>query len=277
MANAVSRPKPPPLFRTYRMLGRASTVVSVLAVIWIVVTLVSGIQFAQGLQKSNIGKGTHFSLELTGSSVQVSTSLAINNSGYLAASGLSTTLAVYNATGLLLGQGGSSGLTIPGGGSAQIPFSFAVNISAGNPAVVSLLTHPEVLALKGWVNLTYGYLFPVSLVVNQTYDWGAPFQGLALFFGSPYYSDGHVIVNVTVAFSNQAPIQLNGTLALTLTSSSQATCGTTSFPVSLVEGARYNHTSAAVLIPSCSLSGGSVVGTFSGPGFSFDLPSEPIP
>ena len=276
------RSRAPPLYRISRGLGYAAIALTILIVTLVVFTIYSGIQFARGLQQANLDKNTPFTAKFVGSDVLVNTSVSIPNRGYLTATGLTTVLIAYSEEGQQVGEGAASVPSLAAGSTTPVQLGFALNLSTNNSGALGLLTTAQHLLVRGWVNATYGSLFPVSVAFNRTYDWGAPFQQLNMSVGPPYHGPANAPislppVSVRLAFTNQAPITVAGSIYAVLYASSQATCGWSNFTFSVPQGQPFDQTVAGVLVAGCSLTGGSIAAVFMGEGFALPLPRIPIP
>jgi hypothetical protein len=278
MAAKKHRSRPPTLYRSARAIRRVSAILLVVVLVYAGVAVYSGLRFAQGVQSGASHRIGGFSTRFTPQqTLDLSAQYPINNSGALPVSGLSIELAVRNPSGALVTQGGTSGVQIPAGGSASIPFNLVMSLSSTSPAA-ALLISDQNLSISIWANLTYAYLFPVQLTFHQNYGWGAPFAGLSATFGTPFsLPNGTVGTNATLSFSYHLNLTMEGHLSITLLSSGGATCGVLTYPMNLQQGTNYQSTQTAYLAPGCSPLGGTAQGLFTGPSYSFALPPLRIP
>ncbi len=271
----VDRP-PPRLYRTARLFRRLSTVVLVVALVFVASVVYSGAELARSSPQTG-GYTAGFAANDT---VSVSGSLVLSNPGFYPMNGLSFEFHVLNASGGPLGDARSAPFDLAPGATTALPLELYLPISASGPAA-SLLVRDQTLHVELWGNATYAYLFPISVHFEQNRSWGAPFSGFSATLGAPASVNGSVAVPVTIDFSNHAPDPEPGALDVLVLSSTGASCGGATFSFGsapgVTPGASYSQTQTVAIAAGCSLQGGTIVATYVGPLASIPLPPEAIP
>ena len=208
--------------------------------------------------------------------VEITGSFTLSNPGFYSIQGFTLTARVANGTGVHLGTIRVGPTQIAPSTTGVFPIALYLPVSASGPAA-SLLTKDQYLSLYAWGNATYAYLFPLSVSLNETRYWGAPFEGFRASVGTPSGSGGTLTVPVTLTFANDATSPDGGTLTFLLESSGFDDCGGGSFSLDVPSGGFYDQTQNAVVSPSCPLSGGELLVTYSNGGGTIPFPPEPLP
>lgn len=209
-------------------------------------------------------------------SIEVRGSFTLTNPGFYPIQDLELAARIANASGIHLGTITVGPNTVAGHGNASFPIVIDVPIAA-SLAAESLLVEDQYIHVSAWANVTYAYLFPLSVTLSENRSWGAPFEGLTVSVGTPVLRNGTVTTPVTITFSNHASFVENGGLSFVIESSSFADCGGGSFSLDVPPGALYDKTENVTLNTGCSPLGGQVVVTYTIDGSSTTLPPEPIP
>jgi len=268
-----ARRPPPPMYRLARAFRRIGTLVLVLVVLFVATAAYSAYEVARtGPSASSFT--TQFAPNNT---LEVEGQFNFSNGGFYPIADLSLHLLVRNGTGVYLGESAAGPKSFAAGASQVFPIDFFLPIVATG-AAESLLTEDQTLQVGAWANLTYAYLFPISVSFDSNRSWGAPFANFAAAPGTPYTAGGTVEIPVTVTFDNHASFADDGTLALTIESSAHVACGAGSFALDVPPGGPYDQTTDIGLAAGCSPAGGSVVSTYTVQGGApISLPPEPIP
>ncbi|MEM0129626.1 MAG: hypothetical protein QXG65_05650, partial [Thermoplasmata archaeon] len=286
-----ARPRAPASVRASRWLGRAATIVVVVAIVWTAVVAYSGVRFAQGLQGSSGSSDVTYTTELAGTGVYLNVSYPVRNGGVLPVTGLTVAAMATASSGDFIAGATSPSLTVPAGGSASVPIDLHIafggtgNASSGLAALTplnlslwtSLLTDNQTLGLHVWANLTYGYLYPIQLQIQRNYSWAAPFPGLTYAIGTPVVSGSVETVNATFQMYYAYSVAYQVSVSFALYSAAGALCGTGTMPVTLTPNHGVHAVATATLATGCSLSHGTVRSSVQGLGFAFPLPEVELP
>jgi len=265
--------RPPGIYRLARALRWVGAIVFVVLVLYAGTVAYSAYEVARSSPQS---RGLSASFAANGT-IEVQGSISLSDPGFYPIDGLSLTARILNATGLVLGNVASTPITVGPASTAVIPIDLFLPVSTTGPTV-SLLTVDQYLVVKAWANATYAYLFPLSVELDENRSWGAPFQGFTASVGTPSMGGGGtVFLPVTIAFTNQADFTEQGTVTSTILSAAHATCGSVAFPLSVAPNTVYDQTENATLSSGCNPSGGELITTFSGSGYTLALPPEAIP
>ncbi len=264
---------PPPLYRLARALRR----ISVLVLVIILVVMATEVYSAYSTAKS-APTGSNFTTAFAANdTLQVSGQFTFTDGGLYPVSGFTLHVVVRNGSGVLIGTSTAGPVTFQPTVTQVFPIDFYLPIHSAGPAT-SLLTEDQTLGVGIWANATFGYLFPLSVALNDTRQWGAPFAEFSVGVGAPTTTGGVVDVPVTVQFQNHASFADDGTLDFAVVSSGGATCATGSFVLNVAPGQPYSQTDSVPLASGCSPAGGTVTSTYvTSDGIPISLPSESIP
>jgi hypothetical protein len=265
----VHRPRPPPLLRTARALRRVSVVVLVVILLFVAFEVYSAAQVV----RSKPGTGGFSAAFAPNDTIAVTGSFSIGNPGALPISSFTLGLRVLSNSSVFLGQTTAGPLTLAAGGQATFPVAIYLPVS-GEGAAYSLLTENQYLHVYVWANATYGYLFPVSLAVEDNKSWGAPFSFYQVSVG-PANPNGSV--PVTVSFQNNANFEEDGSIAFAIVASAGPTCGSSAFPVTVPGGQSYSETRPVAIRAGCSLAGATLDSTYESGPTTIPLPPETLP
>lgn len=264
--------QPPPIYRAARALRWTSTIVFVFLIIFAGTVAYSAVQIASSSIQSH-GLSASF---VSNGSIEVSGSITVSNPGLYPVSSLSLTARVSNGTGVFIGKDRTGPVTVSPDSTSVIPLSLYLPLSESG-AAASLLTTDQDLYVYGWTNATYAYIFPISLTLNETRYWGAPFEFFRAIVGTPSGGAGGVTIPVTIAFFDNAQIADDGSLSFIVESSASVACGGATFPIDVGPGTGFYETENTTLSSGCSPVGGTVVSTYTSGGVAFALPPETIP
>lgn len=267
-----SHRSPPAVYRAARALSRLGVVVLVLLVLYAGTVAYSAVEVAHSSIQSR-SLSTSFAPNAT---IEISGSFAVSNPGFYPIQGVTLKARVTNASGILLGTAGVGPENIDPSATVDFPIAVFLPLSSTGPAA-SLLTEDQYLQVSAWGNLTYAYLFPLSVALTESRAWGAPFEGLHISVGAPVGGGASVRVPVTVTFANHATSSDTGTIAFSLESAQFVDCGNGSFSLSVPPDGFYDQTQNVAVAMDCSLAGGSVLATYSSADGTTPLPPEAIP
>jgi len=267
-----ARRTPPPLYRLSRLFRRLSLLVLVVTIVFLATVAYSAVRFVQ----SSPERGGYAAQFASNGTVAVTGSVELSNPGFYPVDGFTLGLRVLNSSGWFLGEIHAGPVTLAPGVATTVPLALYLPVVAGTPAE-SLLVADQDLTVGVWGNTTYAYLFPISVHFSQTKFWGAPFSNLTVTPGSPTLENGSVVVPVTVTFANHATFTEFGTLNFQVFPASGPACGSSSFALNVLPGARFDQTENVGLSAGCSIAGGHVDATFASGGTVLPLPSESLP
>jgi len=263
---------PPAIYRAARALRWAGAVVIVLLVVYAATVAYSAVEVAHSSVQS---RSLTASFAPNGT-IEINGAFAVSNPGLYPIQGVTLTARISNGSGLLLGTAGVGPKDIGPSATVEFPIAVYFPVAATGPAE-SLLTADQYLSVRAWGNLTYAFLFPLSISLNETREWGAPFEGFHVSVGTPTGGGGSVTIPVTVTFANHASSFDSGTLTFVLESAGFANSGGGSFSLNVPPNGVYDQTQNVALGSGCSPAGGTVVSTYSGAGGTTPLPPEAIP
>ena len=263
---------PPPIYRLARALRWTSTIVFVALIIFAGTVAYSAVEVASSSVQSH---GLFASFAPNGT-IEVTGSITVSNPGLYPVSSLTLTARVSNGSEAFLGKASAGPVSVPPDSTSVIPIALYLPVSESG-AAASLLTTDQNIYVYGWTNATYAYLFPLSLTLNETRYWGAPFEDFRAAVGTPSGGGGVVTIPVTVKFFNNAQVADIGSLSFVVESASGADCGGGSFPIAVEPGSGYDETENATLSSGCSPVGGELLATYTSGGATFALPPEPLP
>lgn len=263
---------PPAIYRLAQLFRGLSVVVVVLLVVYAGTVVYSAYEVARSSPQSH-GLSASFAPNDT---VEIGGSFTLSNPGFYPIQSFALTARITNASGVFLGRLHVGPTVIAPSATDNFPVALYLPVSSVS-AAESLLTQDQYLDVSAWGNATYAYLFPLSVTLTETRSWGAPFEGFAVKVGTPGGGGGMVTLPVTVTFTNDASFSEQGTLAITVVSSADVTCGSTSFPIDVPPGNLYDQTETLSLSSGCSPAGGQVVTTYTSGGTTLVLPPEAIP
>jgi len=265
--------RPPPLYRLARALRRIGLVVLVLVLLFVASALYSAYETARGGASASdfeYAFGANNTFVLSGT-------LSFSDGGIYPVNGFTVHLRVANATGQVVGESSDGPVNFAPGGRATFPVTFVLPIALAS-AAASLLTTDQFLNETIFANATFAYVFPVSVEVAKNTSWGAPFAGLTASVGTPTTMGGTVVVPVTIQFENDASFADDGSLEVRLVSESGTVCASSTYPIDVPPETPYSQTNDFTLATGCSISGGTVVSTYTtSGGATVTLPPEAIP
>jgi hypothetical protein len=263
---------PPAIYRLARALRWIGVIVLVLLILFAVSVAYSAYETAHATVESRQLTG----VLVANGMIDVSGSFTLSNPGIYPIGGLELSVHIANDSGVHLGSVVVGPETIDGGSTGLFPISLALPISASS-AAESLLFVDQYLQVRAWANVTYAYLFPLSVALAENRSWGAPFEGFAATTGTPTFSNGTLSDPVTLTWANHASFAEQGSISFTIESSSQTDCGGGAFSMNVAPGAVYDQTQAVTLSTGCSPAGGEILLTLTIGGSTTSFPPEPIP
>ncbi|HKS59187.1 MAG TPA: hypothetical protein VJS68_00220 [Thermoplasmata archaeon] len=263
----------PGLYRLARLFRVFSALALVGLILFVAVATYSAVRYhPTGSYQSNWS-----GLQFSGAAITGQTRLNLSNPGYFALDGVEIQSTVRYPNGTLLAQLAAPPVNLPPNGNISIPLTLNIPLGvAGAPS--QLLTHDLALNSSSTLSAQYAALFDLSLALSHTLTWGAPFFAFAANVGAPVVlGNGSVVVPVTLSWANHASFDEQGTIAAQAVSPGGSICASTTFNVNVVSGGGFNQSQSVPVRPGCNPSGGTLEASFTGSGFSFSLPSEPIP
>lgn len=264
------RTKPPSLFRISRGLHRASSVAFILLIIFLVTIVYSAASL--GANGGSSGK-PHESFGVN--EITFTTSLNLTNRGIYPVTGLTLTTISYIAGGAVVGGSSVPGITLAVGAPVSLPIVEEVSVAPGAPGQQLLVSNANVQVFA-WLNATFGYLFVLSVGVSPSnqQSWNAPFEG---FHGT--VTESGTRATVTISFTDEASIDVVGSMVVVLSNTVGTTCGSADIAVNApAQGTTpYSATGTATLIAGCVPAFASATITGSQPSYSFTLPTVAIP
>jgi hypothetical protein len=294
-----------------RILLIAAIVVTVLIVIYLAIASISFIQFISGIANSkgscsnsdnsgssslaydNSGSNSNCggmsgssSMELAPNNmVEFPNNISISNDGFFTVTDFQLHEILSMQSGAVLSEGSSPSVSIPAGSSQTVSPSPTIGFKLGQGTTQTLLTKDTNLTMNFGINVSYAYLFTLSLQLSSNYSWGAPFSDYLAVVSPVTSANGSQSVTVRVTFQNDASFPVGGSFTLTLLSNSNQQCGTTTLSVPSTGGSgngggsSFNQTTGPVtLTAGCTPHGGGHVETgFASPDLNLDLPLEAVP
>ena len=264
--------QPPRIYRIARALRWIGVIVLVLLVLYAGTVAYSAYEAAHATIESRSLTG----VLVANGMIEISGSFTLSNPGIYPIGGLELAVHVANASGVHLGSVTIGPDTVLGGSTGLFPISIALPIAASS-AAESLLFEDQYIEVGAWANVTYAYLFPLSVALSETRSWGAPFEGFHAGTGTPYLQNGTVITPVTLTWVNHASFVEAGGISFEIQSSSLTNCGGGSFPINVPPGQVYNQTQDVSLSTGCNPSGGELLTSLTIDGSTTSFPPEPIP
>lgn len=264
--------RPPAIYRVARALRWFGVLVLVLLVIYAGTVAYSAYEVANASVESRSLSGAL----VANGTIEISGSFTLSNPGFYPIENLELAVQVANGTGVHLATVAAGPETVMGGSTGLFPVLASLPIAASR-AAESLLFVDQYLEVKAWGNVTYAYLFPISVALSENRSWGAPFEGFRATAGPPSYQNGALTDPVTVTWSNHASFVEAGALSFELVSSNLADCGGGSFSLDVPPGGLYSQTQDVTLNAGCSPAGGELLTSFTIDGSTTSFPPEPIP
>lgn len=264
--------RPPGIYRLARALRWTSALVFVAVLIFAGTVGYSAYEVARSSPQS---RGLTASFAPNGT-IEVSGSFTLSNPGFYPIQSLELTARIVNASGVFLGKVATVPQDIAPTSTGVFPVALYLPSSAVG-AAASLLTVDQFLTVGAWANVTYAYLFPLSVALVENRSWGAPFENLRATLGTPSGGGGTVTVPVTVTFANHANFAEVGTLSFVIESSGLVNCGGAVFPLDVPPQGLYDQTESATLSTGCSPSGGHLLITYTSGGTVIPFPPQAIP
>ncbi len=268
------KPRPPPLYRLSRALNRATALVVIALVIFLVICAYSIFQ----LKPSNVQGVNQFSASLGDHSASLGGSIMISNPGLAPVNSIAIFTAADLENGVSIGNISLPSLSLAPAANTRIPYALVVSFAPGSPAE-SLLFEDHHLAMAVDVNVTYAWVFTAKVAIAGTFSWGAPFYGINVTAGTPTANpNGTATVPLTLSFSNHARFGLNGSISADVLSAGGTGCGSVVFPVLVPAGTSYSQSEDVTGQPGCLTTGSTIQFTYAlGPRLSITLPPEPFP
>jgi hypothetical protein len=264
--------QPPGIYRAARALRWVGGIVLVLLIVYAATVAVSAYEAAHATVESrNLSN-----VLVANGDLDISGSFTLSNPGWYAIEGVQLTARLANTSGVYLGTATAGPQTVDGGSSALFPISIALPI-AGSTAAESLLFVDQYIDVNAWANVTYAYLFPLSVTLAESRSWGAPFEGFHATVGTPSMVGGSLVAPVTLLWTNHASFVEQGSISFIVDSAGGATCGGGSDPMDVAPDSAYDETEPVTLNPGCSPLGGELLASVTIDGSSTPLPPEPIP
>lgn len=263
--------RPPALYRTARALRRFGVIVLVLLIIYAGTVAYSAYEAAHATVESRSLTG----VLVENGNIDISGSFTLSNPGIYPISGLELAVRLANDTGIYLGTVVVGPDTVNGGSTGLFPIAISLPITASS-AAESLLFVDQYLKVDAWANVTYAYLFPLSVGLTENRSWGAPFEGFRATVGTPSLVNGTVVAPVTLTWTDHASFPEQGSISFVIESSGQADCGGGTFPMNVDPGSVYDETQDVTLNPDCSPAGGEILASITVDGSTTTFPPEPI-
>lgn len=267
----VHRP-PPPIYRVARALRRFGAVVIVLLILYVGTVAYSAYEAAHATVESRSLEG----VLVANGDLEVSGSFTLSNPGIYPIQHLELVAQLANDTGVHLGSAAVGPETVDAGQTGLFVMSASLPIN-GSAAVESLLFVDQYIEVSAWANVTYAYLFPISVGLSETRSWGAPFEGFHATVGAPALMNGMVVAPVTFAWDNHASFAEDGAVSFVVDSASRVACGSSSIPMNVAPGGAFDETEDVALSPTCSPAGGELLASVTVDGSTTPLPPEAIP
>jgi len=264
--------QPPLIYRMARALRWTGIFVLVLLVVYAGTVAYSAYEAAHATIESRSLTG----VLVANGMIEVSGSFTLSNPGIYPIGGLELFVYVANSSDVPLGTVTLGPDTVMGGSTGLFPITVKVPIAASS-AAESLLFVDQYIHVKAWANVTYAYLFPLSVMIAESRSWGAPFEGFRATLGSPSYQNGTVTTPVTLTWTNHASFVEAGGISFEIQSSGLADCGGGSFSINVGPGQLYNQTTDVTLNTGCNPMGGELLTSFTFEGSTTSFPPEPIP
>jgi hypothetical protein len=208
--------------------------------------------------------------------IEIAGSFTLSNPGIYPIGGLELAVHLANETGVHLGTVTVGPDTVDGGQTGLFPISISLPI-ATSTAAESLLFIDQYLEVTAWANVTYAYLFPLSVALSESRSWGAPFEGFHATVGTPTFVNGTIVVPVTLFWADHASFAEQGTASFVIDSAGGADCGGGEFPMNVPPGGAYDQTQKVALNATCSPAGGELLSSITIGGSTTSFPPEPIP
>ena len=263
---------PPAIYRVARALRWIGVIVLVLLILFAGSVAYSAYEAAHATVESRQLTG----VLVANGTIDISGSFTLSNPGIYPIGGLELAVHVANETGVHLASVVVGPDTIDGGSTGLFPISLQLPISASS-AAESLLFLDQYLMVRAWANVTYAYLFPLSVSLSENRSWGAPFEGFSATAGTPTLSNGTVTTPVTLTWTNHASFVEQGSISFVVESASQANCGGGAFSMDVAPGAVFDQTQGVTMSTGCSPAGGQILVSLSVGGSTTTFPPEPIP
>jgi hypothetical protein len=263
----------PPLYRLARYLSWTSTIVLVLIIVFVASAVYSAVDTA----RSGVGNSSFSTGFAANDTLAVTGSFTFDNGGFYPIDGFTLHLIVRNGTGEFVGDSTAGPVNFAPSVSQVFPITFYLPVSRSGPGV-SLLTQDQTLGVDLWANATFATLFPISISLNSSRSWGAPFADFSASVGTPFPMGSTVEVPVTISFENHASFADAGTITVTVYSSADQDCGSGVFSLNVPPGSPYSQSTDIGLASGCNPSGGTVTTVYTNSdGISISLPTESIP
>lgn len=265
-------PPPPGLYRLSRLLRRIALVALVAILVYVGADAYTASQIRVQTQ------GNHVAGALTGNTATLTALVNITNGGWLSVNDLSLTTLVRFPNGTLLGIAHSASTTVSAGSRVSVPVSLSIPLNGSTTGLSSLLTQSSTLPAETWANATFGGIVSIHVADNSSVQWGAPFDGLNVTFGTPVAQpNGTVKLAVTIMFTDRSPFADNGTVDYAVRSATSQLCGAGSVAVAEPSGGTYSATVPVYASAGCNPSGGSLTLQYVSSGLNVPLGRESIP
>lgn len=264
--------RPPAIYRAARALRWVGVIVLVLLIIYAGSVAYSAYEAAHATVESRSLTG----VLVENGDIDISGSFTLSNPGIYPISGLELAVRLANDTGVHLGTAQVGPDTVDGGSTGLFAIAIALPITASS-AVESLLFVDQYIEVGAWANVTYAYLFPLSVALTESRSWGAPFEGFQATVGTPTLVNDTVVAPVTLTWANHASFAEQGSVSFVVESAAQVPCGNGTFPMNVNPGSVYDQTQDVTLSTGCSPLGGDVLASITVDGSTTSFPPEPIP
>jgi hypothetical protein len=264
--------RPPAIYRAARALRWFGVIVLVLLILYAGSVAYSAYEAAHATVESRNLAG----MLVANGDIEISGSFTLSNPGIYPIGGLELAVHLANETGVHLGTVTVGPETVDGGGTGLFPISISLPIVASS-AAESLLFVDQYLEVNAWANVTYAYLFPLSVALSETRSWGAPFEGFHATVGTPTLLNGTIVAPVTLFWVNHASFPEQGSISFAVESAGGTNCGGGGFPMDVPPGSVYDQTQEVTLNSTCSPVGGELLASITIDGSTTSFPPEPIP
>lgn len=264
--------QPPAIYRAARALRRFGIIVLVLLILYAGSVGYSAYEAAHATVESRTLTG----VLVANGNLDIGGSFTLSNPGIYPIAGLELAVRLANDTGVHLGTVTVGPDTVDGGGTGLFLISISLPIAASS-AAESLLFVDQYIEVNAWANVTYAYLFPLSVALSETRSWGAPFEGFHATVGTPTLVNGTIVAPVTLFWANHASFTEQGAISFVIDSASGAQCGSGGFSMDVPPGSVYDQTQGVDLSSTCSPAGGELLASLTVEGSTTTFPPEPIP
>ncbi len=208
----VYRRQRPPLSRLARYLRWCSALAAVGVVLFLLSTVVSGVEFASGLAVTTPPGGAYaFNTTAQGEFV-ADFAVNLTNAGIYPAV-LDLTTVARTPQGLLVPYSTTGAVTFaPGGRSTRFGISVVIPETTLQADGARLLLDNTTISGDVWLNGSYAWIYQIGFTVVLNGTWGAPFSNLTVKPGTPTIAEGQTTVSATIDYRNNAFFAVGGNL-----------------------------------------------------------------